>query len=85
MEKPFDGLGHCLIVDAEPLSDGQVAHSKLLKLKCLRSDLLVGRRGSRIQNIRLERNLPKGSNSLRQCPPLHITRITEGQRLESTS
>ena len=68
MEKPFDGLCRCLIVDAEPPRDGQVAHSKLLKLKGLGRDPLVDRRQCRIENGRLEGYLRKGSNSLRACP-----------------
>lgn len=32
LEKPFNGLGRRLVVDAEPPSDGKVAHSKPLKL-----------------------------------------------------
>jgi len=68
--KPCYSFGHRLVGDSKPLCDRRVAHPNLLKLNRLRRDLLVDRRGVRVQNCRVNRDLREGSNSLRTCPLL---------------
>ena len=67
--KPSNSSGHSLVGDPEPLRDGQAAHFNLLKLNGLRRDFLIDWRGARVQNRNFKRDLRKGSNSLRACPP----------------
>jgi len=76
--KPCDSLGYRYIGDPEPLGYHRAAHAKLLRLKSLRRDLPVDRRCVRVENCRLNRDLRKGSNSLRQCPPSHVCHNPQG-------
>jgi hypothetical protein len=68
-----NSFGHRFVGDAEPSGNRRVAQTKLLKLKCLRRDLLVDRRSTCIKNLRIKRDLYDGSNSLRQCPIIFIS------------
>jgi hypothetical protein len=69
---PCNRFGHGLVGDTEPSGDRRVAQPKLLKVKCLRRDLLVYRSGPCIENGRLNRDIRTGSNFLRARQPFNL-------------
>lgn len=66
---PGGGPSHEFFVDAEGLADGAVGHTKFAKAGGAFGDLLVLGRGSGVSEINDQRQLGRGSNSLRPGPP----------------